>query len=186
MGMGGDVVSDDFNLGSCGRYFLNPYLCPSFTSTLLLVETSHGGRMDSQEDEISIQDCEKEEDAQKGYMEEQFALAMDVLNESKEQRKEHDVDELDAYSRLPLLDIACCPLQWWKTNAASFPRLSIIARNLLCAMPTSVPSETLFSHVAARVQEVRRCSLNHFTQINLVLMNRWFREMQRRDEHPSM
>jgi zinc finger BED domain-containing protein 1 (E3 SUMO-protein ligase ZBED1) len=138
--------------------------------------TTHGGGRDSQEEDGTVQSLKRDADEQ------QFALEMDALNESSGE-EEYDVDEVDTYLRLPLLDLSCCPLQWWQTNAASFPRLSIIARDLLCAIPTSVPSETLFSH-AARVQEVRRCSLDPSTLRNLVLMNIWFREKQRRDEHP--
>jgi hypothetical protein len=140
--------------------------CCILSNPACIFKTSHGGRSDSQKDEISIQDCENEEEGSvqspKGYIEERFVLAMNVLNESNEERRKHDVDKPDAYSRIPPLDLSCCPLQWWKTNAASFPRLSIIAKNLLCAMLTSVPSETLFCH-AARVQEVRRCSLDPST-----------------------
>eukprot|EP01028_Stygiella_incarcerata_P009386 TRINITY_DN4431_c0_g1_i3.p1 TRINITY_DN4431_c0_g1~~TRINITY_DN4431_c0_g1_i3.p1 ORF type:complete len:746 (+),score=206.91 TRINITY_DN4431_c0_g1_i3:1197-3434(+) len=148
-------------------------------------DTTRGDGSDSLEGKIIVQDCENEEDesvqSPKGDVEEQYVFAKNALNDSDEE-EEHDVDEVDSYLRLPPLDLSRCPLQWWKTNAASFPQLSIVAKNLLCAMPTSVPSETVFSH-AARVQEVRRCSLNPSTLRNLVLMNRWFLELQRRDEH---
>jgi hypothetical protein len=47
----------------------------------------------------------------KGDIEDQSAFEMDVLNESNEERREHDVDDVDTYSRLPSLCLSCCPLQ---------------------------------------------------------------------------
>lgn len=50
--------------------------------------------------------------------------------------------EWERYLQQPLCDRTKeNSLQWWKKKESEFPRLSKVARVLLCAMPTSAPCE---------------------------------------------
>ena len=53
--------------------------------------------------------------------------------------------EMERYEAMSRPSADSDPLQWWKVNAANFPRLSILAKKYLCTCGTSVPSERLFS-----------------------------------------
>ena len=59
------------------------------------------------------------------------------------------------------------PLMWWKTNEHRFPRLSQLAKNVLCVPATSVPSEKLFSS-AGYIVNKRRASLDPQT-VNMLV-----------------
>ena len=52
--------------------------------------------------------------------------------------------ELNTYfaERPPSADTE--PLSWWKTNAARYPTMSELAKQLLCIPATSVPGEHAF------------------------------------------
>ena len=53
--------------------------------------------------------------------------------------------ELDAYLREVVLDGDRDPLLFWKSEAARFPLLSVVARKYLCVCATSAASERVFS-----------------------------------------
>lgn len=55
-----------------------------------------------------------------------------------------DVEISVFFSEL-LIPLRDDPLQWWKTNQQQFPLPAKTAKIYLCAPPTSVPSERLFS-----------------------------------------
>ena len=81
-----------------------------------------------------------------------FGLDMDAGIDVKEEEKgEHDLEwELrnwfsDASPNLSWHDPKSQPNIVWKTNAKVFPRLSLIARRFLCILPTSAPSERVWS-----------------------------------------
>jgi hypothetical protein len=83
--------------------------------------------------------------------------------------------EWERYLQQPLCDRTKeNSLQWWKKKESEFPRLSKVARVLLCAMPTSAPCESLFS-IVGRIQDYRRCSLSPPILRELVLLNRWLK-----------
>jgi len=53
--------------------------------------------------------------------------------------------EMTMYLQYPQLDIAECPLDWWKKEAVYLPMLSTLAKKFLCICATSVSSERAFS-----------------------------------------
>ena len=53
--------------------------------------------------------------------------------------------ELEFYLSLPTVHPSIDVLLWWKDHAVDLPLLSNLARSVLCACATSVPSERLFS-----------------------------------------
>jgi hypothetical protein len=55
------------------------------------------------------------------------------------------ISELDRYLALPQCSGSMDPLQWWKTNAADFPVLSMMAMDYLAVQSSSVPAEQIFS-----------------------------------------
>ncbi|XP_056144388.1 zinc finger BED domain-containing protein 4-like [Lampris incognitus] len=86
-------------------------------------------------------------------------------------------DELHLYLKEPVIDRRKGdPLQWWRQNDGRFKLLAKQARKFLCAPPSSVPSERIFSEVSAIYESKRSrltgehaelCFLHH----NLVLLN---------------
>lgn len=59
------------------------------------------------------------------------------------------------------------PLKWWKDHAYNYPYLSVVARNTLCNLGTSVPCERIFSS-AGLVLNDRRCRLKS-EKVNMLL-----------------
>ena len=53
--------------------------------------------------------------------------------------------EIEKYCLLPLQPKTSDPFQWWSHNKDSFPELWKIANKMLCAPPSSIESERLFS-----------------------------------------
>ncbi|XP_056138846.1 zinc finger BED domain-containing protein 4-like [Lampris incognitus] len=87
-------------------------------------------------------------------------------------------DELHLYLKEPVIDRRKGdPLQWWRQNDGRFKLLAKQARKFLCASPSSVPSERVFSEVSAIYESKRsRLTGEHAEQLcflhhNLVLLN---------------
>ncbi|XP_039901550.1 E3 SUMO-protein ligase ZBED1-like [Simochromis diagramma] len=59
--------------------------------------------------------------------------------------KETVEKELEKYLLAPDADSEMDPLEWWKINDRSFPRVSCLAKRYLCIPATSSPSERVFS-----------------------------------------
>ncbi|RLN88645.1 hypothetical protein BBJ28_00011704, partial [Nothophytophthora sp. Chile5] len=51
------------------------------------------------------------------------------------------------------------PLDWWRDNAPKYPILAVLARQWLCCVATSVPSERAFSR-GGNVVTAKRCALS--------------------------
>ena len=63
--------------------------------------------------------------------------------------------QLELYINLPLISRSSDPLLWWKTNAYLYPNLVKLAKKYLCAPPTSIYSEGLFSTAGIIFEEKR-------------------------------
>jgi len=59
------------------------------------------------------------------------------------------------------------PLKWWKEQSYNYPNLSLLAKNYLCHLGTSVPCERIFSS-AGLVLNDRRCRLKS-EKVNMLL-----------------
>lgn len=70
--------------------------------------------------------------------------------------------EISIYFSEPLIPLKEDPLQWWKTNQQRFPLLAKTAKIYLCAPPTSVPSERLFSTAG----DIRSHTRNRMSPVN--------------------
>ncbi|XP_024131523.1 zinc finger BED domain-containing protein 1 [Oryzias melastigma] len=66
--------------------------------------------------------------------------------------------ELLRYRAEPSIDMADCPLQWWRSHSAAYEKLSALARRYLAPPATCVPSERLFGLAGLEVQK-RRAAL---------------------------
>ena len=66
------------------------------------------------------------------------------------------------------------PFKWWSQNATSYPKLSKLARRLLCIPGTEVPSERVFS-TAGNVVTQKRASLHHDSVDKLMFLNKYFK-----------
>uniref|UniRef100_A0A3P8TXB9 HAT C-terminal dimerisation domain-containing protein n=1 Tax=Amphiprion percula TaxID=161767 RepID=A0A3P8TXB9_AMPPE len=76
-------------------------------------------------------------------------------------------DELYLYLKEPVIDRRQGdPLQWWKQNEGRFKQLAKHARKFLCAPPSSVPSEQIFSEVSTIYERKRsRLTGEHSEQL---------------------
>uniref|UniRef100_A0A3P8S3Q2 HAT C-terminal dimerisation domain-containing protein n=1 Tax=Amphiprion percula TaxID=161767 RepID=A0A3P8S3Q2_AMPPE len=85
-------------------------------------------------------------------------------------------DELYLYLKEPVIDRRQGdPLQWWKQNEGHFKQLAKHARKFLCAPPSSVPSERIFSEVStiyfnAREAVSLESTLNNFVFCTTILL----------------
>ena len=65
--------------------------------------------------------------------------------------------EVSRYRAEPQIELDHKPLQWWKEHKSNYPTLSKLARNTLCIVATSVPSESLFSISGNIISHKRDC-----------------------------
>lgn len=59
------------------------------------------------------------------------------------------------------------PFKWWKDQSYNYPNLSILAKNILCHLGTSVPCERIFSSTGLVLND-RRCRLKS-DKVNMLL-----------------
>lgn len=67
--------------------------------------------------------------------------------------------EVNKYIQEPLLPRKENPIRWWNQRKQFYPRLYDLALARLCVMPTSVPSERIFSKAGQLITD-RRCRLS--------------------------
>ena len=80
-------------------------------------------------------------------------------------------DELEYFSKEPVLDHNSDPLEWWRKNEERFPTLSKLAKKLFCIPATSVPSERVFSN-AGNIVTKKRASLKPENVDMLIFLNK--------------
>ncbi|XP_049804539.1 uncharacterized protein LOC126248000 [Schistocerca nitens] len=89
-------------------------------------------------------------------------------------------NELDRYLSLSKSDCSCAEgqiLQWWKTHAGLFPRLSVVARRVLCIPATSAASERNFSQAGHLLSSKRSCLVSDKVD-DLLLIHHNYEEVQ--------
>jgi hypothetical protein len=84
--------------------------------------------------------------------------------------EEVQASELEQYQNIPPAACNLPILTWWKAHSSQLPALSRLARNTLCVMASSSPSERVFS-VAGQVVSARRTSLHPSSVNNILLLN---------------
>ena len=87
-------------------------------------------------------------------------------------------EEVRLYLMEPIIDRRKGdPLQWWKQNEQRFKLLAKQARKFLCAPPSSVPSERVFSEISLIYSKNRRSLTGQhaeqlcFLHYNVLLLN---------------
>ncbi|KAK4572660.1 hypothetical protein RGQ29_030905 [Quercus rubra] len=95
------------------------------------------------------------------------------------------LSEFQRYLNQPLLEIdeegSFDLLGWWKTNQSKYPILSIMAREILSVLVSTVASEASFS-ASGRVVSDKRCGLSPETVEALVCLKDWNLADTRRQE----
>ena len=88
----------------------------------------------------------------------------EILSESNEITDVMTGSEVEQYLLEPLTDLKVgAPYKWWKLNNGCYSILSKLARKYLSALPTSVPSECLFSG-AGETYNDRSCLKPEFVE----------------------
>jgi hypothetical protein len=64
-----------------------------------------------------------------------------------------------------------CPLEFWKSNSKSYPRLAVLSRKYLCIPATSTPSERIFS-LAGNIITKKRSLLSAENVDRLIFLNK--------------
>lgn len=81
--------------------------------------------------------------------------------------KSRAIVEVQRYLEDSIIPRSQDPLKWWKDHAYNYPHLSVVARNTLCNLGTSVPCERIFSN-AGLILNDRRCRLKS-EKVNMLL-----------------
>ena len=80
-------------------------------------------------------------------------------------------DEVARYQLAESMGPSGKPLQWWKEHAHTFPRLTKLAKAVLCVPATSTPSERVFS-ASGLIASQQRASLKASNVDALVFLNK--------------
>ena len=80
-------------------------------------------------------------------------------------------DEVARYQLAESMGPSGKPLQWWKEHAHAFPRLTKLAKAVLCVPATSPPSERVFS-ASGLIASQQRASLKASNVDALVFLNK--------------
>ncbi|WAQ95606.1 ZBED1-like protein [Mya arenaria] len=78
-------------------------------------------------------------------------------------------DELKDYLLEKCVDVS--PLTWWKDNESKYPRVAVVAKQILCIPATSVPSERVFSTAGILVSKLRN-RLSPSLVDNIIFLNK--------------
>lgn len=80
-------------------------------------------------------------------------------------------EEVDRFLGGKNIDYSMDPLAWWRGQSSSFPRLAVLAREVLSVPATSAPSERVFS-LSGLITDKRRCGLKPDFVNALVFLHR--------------
>ena len=95
-------------------------------------------------------------DATSLFQNEYTALLKENCASVSEEINEKDLEqEINMFLSDSLLKRDCDPLKWWAINSNRFSRLNKFVRKYLCAPPSSVPSERVFSEAGDLYDEKR-------------------------------
>lgn len=82
------------------------------------------------------------------FIDREQLLRDEIVSEIKRFQEEPDLGELTSGDLQN-------PLIWWKQNESKFPRISKVAKRLLCIPATSAPAERLFSNAGLTISDRR-------------------------------
>ena len=104
---------------------------------------------------------------------EMWKMYNEILEETGTNLSDEDnTDELHMYIAEPLVPFGRkSGFHWWGDNSKRFPNLAKIAQKYLCAPPTSVPSERLFSGAGNIYDEKRNRLTPENAEILLFIKN---------------
>ncbi|PIK51682.1 putative zinc finger BED domain-containing protein 4-like [Apostichopus japonicus] len=143
------------------------FLDPRFKTVFFSDEATHQRATDWLEDEVAIdspavvsaaQQQEGDAAQSEGLFCEEYAQFVMEKGARSACGVDSGVDfklEMNMYISEPLPGRGCNPLDWWKLNYHRFPRLGKLALKYLCAPPSTVPSERLFSEAGGLYDEKR-------------------------------
>lgn len=100
-------------------------------------------------------------------------LDLNALYISKKVREDWE-NEIFDYLESPRATAEQNILDWWKAHQKDFPNLARMARDYLCIMPSSVPSERFFS-VGSDAMSKKRCALKDSTFREIMSISAWSR-----------
>jgi hypothetical protein len=84
------------------------------------------------------------------------------------------VTEIKIYFQEPVVSDDTNILSYWKANSIRFPNLSLMAKDYLSMMPTSVSSERAFSLAGLTITSTRS-SLNPNTANETICLSSWLK-----------
>lgn len=128
-------------------------------------------RTDYNEDNLQESSNNEEPVDSNSDSDEEYNKQMKLLYGSR--KKEEWRTELSNYLSIERASMDEDILEWWSTNAKSFPRLARMARDYLAICASSVPSERLFSKAGLIIRK-HRSRLSNKNAEYLLCMNSWF------------
>lgn len=106
------------------------------------------------------------------FMDEIFLSDLDSSEDTTTQDMKGQIDlEMQMYKQMPTLPRSQDPLQWWFKQQKHFMNLSKLATIIFTAMPSSVPSERVFSK-AGELVSAKRSSLQEEHVDQLIFLNK--------------
>ena len=83
--------------------------------------------------------------------------------------------EVAKYRIEPQIDLDGKPLRWWRDHKSIYPTLCKLARQTLCIVATSVPSESLFSISGNVISQQRSCLTPQYVEQLIFLHEHLYR-----------
>lgn len=103
----------------------------------------------------------------------EYTKQIDALYSSDKSQRRDWKKELQDYLKLKRVDRNVDIMDWWHKNEASFPKLALMARELLAIGASSAASERLFSKAGLVIRKCRN-QLSDIHAEMLLCLNSWF------------